>query len=251
MILGYDFTMETDAGVLLAQASMTLYEDDQLSWLSSLEHHVGCQWSHPEGHQLQVASLGIQPAQLTYQEYGVKPEVANRVVADLGASDLALDALSSGTSAHLGVCEKYWSAQDYACKKHWGPHQGLMWICCPRVDIPRAVPKGPYGRSKAVLVVPMGCTEEERTRDWVVSLTNMTFKRVVLPAGERVYLDDKQQPMPPKRWPTKFHYVDGGPEQADGTDFVCFNRLTAEPLWHSFAFSPVELGETEDACRPS
>ena len=37
-------------------------------------------------------------------------EVASRVVADLGASDLALDAFSSGTSAHLPVCEKYWSA---------------------------------------------------------------------------------------------------------------------------------------------
>ena len=54
------------------------------------------------------------------------PEVASRVVADLGASDLALDAFSSGTSAHLRVCEKYWSAQDSAWKKHWGPHQGLM-----------------------------------------------------------------------------------------------------------------------------
>ena len=34
------------------------------------------------------------------------PEVASRVVADLGASDLPPDAFSSGTSAHLRVCEK-------------------------------------------------------------------------------------------------------------------------------------------------
>ena len=60
------------------------------------------------------------------------PEVASRVVAELGASDVALDAFSSGTSAHLRVCEKYWSAQDSAWKKNWGPHQGLMWIHCPR-----------------------------------------------------------------------------------------------------------------------
>ena len=39
--------METDSGVP-AQASMTLYQDDQLSWLSSPEHHVECQWIHPE-----------------------------------------------------------------------------------------------------------------------------------------------------------------------------------------------------------
>ena len=97
------------------------------------------------------------------------PEVASRVVADLGALDLVLDVFSSGTSAHLRVCEKYWSAQDSAWKKHWGPHQGLMWIHCPRWDIQRAVAKIRKDRSKAVLVVPMGCTEEESTRHWVVS----------------------------------------------------------------------------------
>ena len=30
MIVGYDFMMETDSGVLTAQASMSLYQDDQL-----------------------------------------------------------------------------------------------------------------------------------------------------------------------------------------------------------------------------
>ena len=117
MIVGYDFMMETDSGVLPAQASMTLYQDDQLSWLSSPEHHVECQWIHPERDQLEVAALGTEPTGPANQEYGVRPEVASRVVADLGASDLALDAFSSGTSAHLRVCEKYWSAQDSAWKK--------------------------------------------------------------------------------------------------------------------------------------
>ena len=43
MIVGYDFMMETDSGVLPAQPCMTLYQDEQLSWLSSPEHHVECQ----------------------------------------------------------------------------------------------------------------------------------------------------------------------------------------------------------------
>ena len=198
MIVGYNFMMETESGVLPAQASMTLYQDDQLSWFSSPEHHVECQWIHLERNQLEVAALGTEPTGPANQEYGVMPEVASRVVADLGALDLALDAFSSGTSAHLRVCEKYWSAQDSAWKKHWGPHQGLMWIHCPRWDIPRAVAKIRKDRSKAVLVVPMGCTEEESTRDWVVSLTTMTLNKVVLPAGESVYQDAKGQPMPPQ-----------------------------------------------------
>ena len=52
MIVWYDFMMETDSGVLPARASMTLYQEDQLSWLSSPEHHVECQWIHPESNQL-------------------------------------------------------------------------------------------------------------------------------------------------------------------------------------------------------
>ena len=63
----------------------------------------------------------------------------------------------------------------------------------------------------------------------VVSLTNMTLNKVVLPAGESVYQNAKGQPMPPQTWPTEFHYVDGGPDQADTTDFVCVNRIIAEP----------------------
>ena len=74
MIIGYDFMIETDSGVLPAQASMTLYQDDQLSWLSSPEHYVECQWIHPERNQLEVAALGTEPAGPANQEYGVMPE---------------------------------------------------------------------------------------------------------------------------------------------------------------------------------
>ena len=69
MIVGYDSMMETDSGVLPAQASMTLYQDDQLSWLSSPEHHVECQWIHPERNQLEVAALGTEPTGPANQEW--------------------------------------------------------------------------------------------------------------------------------------------------------------------------------------
>ena len=119
------------------------------------------QWFPSERHQLEVGALETEPVGPTYQQCGVQPEVATRVAAELGASDLALDALSSGTSAHLRVCEKYWTAQDSAWKKHWGPHQGLMWIHFPRVDIGTAVVKIRKDLSKAVFLVPMGRWEEE------------------------------------------------------------------------------------------
>ena len=59
------------------------------------------------------------------------------------------------------------------------------------MDIPRAVAKIRKDRSKAVVVVRMGCTEEESTRQWAALLTNMTLNKVVLPAGESVYKDGK------------------------------------------------------------
>ena len=77
MIVGYDFMMESDSGVLPAQASITLYQDDQLSWPSSPEHHVECQWIHPERIQLGVAALGTGPTGPANQKYGVMPEVAS------------------------------------------------------------------------------------------------------------------------------------------------------------------------------
>ena len=41
------------------------------------------------------------------------------------------------------------------------------------------------------------------------SLTCMILNKVVLPARESVYKEAKGQPMPPRRWPTGFHYVHG------------------------------------------
>ena len=97
-----------------------------------------------------------------------------------------------------------------------------------------------------MLVLPMGCIEEDGTRNGVVSLTNMTSKKVVLPAGGSVYQDAKGQPIPPQRWQTEFHYVDGGLGQADATDFVCVNRVIAEPWRQCFAVSPIDIREPED-----
>ena len=77
-------------------------------------------------------------------------------------------------------------------------------------------------------------------------LNNMTLNKVVLPVAESVYQDAKEQPMPPQRWRTQFHYVDGGLEQADATDFVCVNRVITGPWRQCFAVSPVDIGELED-----
>ena len=80
----------------------------------------------------------------------------------------------------------------------------------------------------------------------MVSLTNMTLNKVTLPGGESVYQDAKGQPMPPQIWPTEFHYVDGGLEQADTTDSVCVNRIIAERWRQCFAVSPFDIRESED-----
>ena len=104
----------------------------------------------------------------------------------------------------------------------------------------------PQGPSKAVFVLPMGCTKEKSFRDWVALLDNMTLNKVVLPAGESVYQDAKEQPMPPQERPTEFHYVDGSLENADATDFLYVNRVIPEVWTQCSAVSPVEIGESKD-----
>ena len=168
------------------------------------------------------------------------------MAAHLGAPDLALDAFSSGTSADLRVCGKCWSAQDSAWKKYWGPHQRLMRIHYSTVDLPRAVAKIRKDCSKTVLVVPMGCFKEESTGDGVTSLTNMTLNMVVLPADKTVYGDANLQPMPPQRWPTEFHHVDGGLEQANATDLLCFNSVIAQPWRQYFVVSLINIGDADN-----
>ena len=114
------------------------------------------------------------------------------------------------------------------------------------MEISRAVAKIRKDRSEAVLVVPMYCTEEESTPKWVASLYNMTLNKLVLPGEESVYQDAKGQPVPPEIWPTEFHYVDGGLEQADATDFVRVTGVVAEPCRHCFEGSHVDMGESGD-----
>ena len=38
----YDFRFDTDTGVLSARATMTLYRDDRLPWLSTPQQYVEC-----------------------------------------------------------------------------------------------------------------------------------------------------------------------------------------------------------------
>ena len=175
--------METDSGVLPAQASMTLYQEDQLSWLSSPEHHVECQWIHPERNQLEVAALGTEPAGQANQEYSVIPEVASRVVADLGASEPGPGCvLFRNTRPSSGLWEVL-ERPGLRVEEALGSASGFD------VD-----PSSPIGHSKGGSEDSQGplqgsagyshwCTEEESTRDWVVSLTNMTLSKV---APERV-----------------------------------------------------------------
>ena len=114
------------------------------------------------------------------------------------------------------------------------------------MDIPRAAAKIRKDCSKALPVIPGGCTEERSTRDWVVSLTNMTLNEVVIPAGECADQDTRGQPMPAQRWPTEFYYGDGGLEQAEAKDFVCVNRVIADPWRQCFTGTPVDVRKAED-----
>ena len=55
----------------------------------------------------------------------------------------------------------------------------------------------------------------------------------------------RDSPCHPRDGQQKFHYVDGGLDQADTTDFVCVNRIIAEPWRQCFAVPPVDIEESD------
>ena len=74
----------------------------------------------------------------------------------------------------------------------------------------------------------------------------MTLNKVVLPAGESVYQDAKGQPhATPEDGQRNSTMWMGALIRPDTTDFVCVNRIIAEPWRQCFAVPPVDIEESD------
>ena len=237
MILGYDFMVDTDTGVLPAQSSMTLYADDRLLWLSTTNHHVECAWIRSERDQIERAVRTVKPTDRPLDEYGFRLEMVQRAVDELGAPQPTVDVFASGHSSHLRVCEKWWTAQDSAWKRHWSPHQGILWIHCPRNDLGRAVAKVEKDRTHGFVVVSGVGADDEKGTSLMSRLEQVSLNKVTFAPGESVYQDARGEALPPQRWATHVYYVSGCQAHQDEADVYNINRIQAEP-WRAMFHAP-------------
>ena len=114
MIMRYNFMVDTNTGGLPSKFSLTLYRDNRLLWLSTMNHHAGCAWIRTERAHMERAMRTIKPAVRPPNEYRFRVEMVQRAVDDFGAPSPALGVFDSGHFVHLTFCERFWSANDSA-----------------------------------------------------------------------------------------------------------------------------------------
>ena len=98
VIIGYDFMAATDTGVQQAQSSMTLYNDDRLSWFTAHLAFEESHWAHAAREQLCRVVRAVKPCQRPLDKYGFTPKPFQEAVARSGAGEPSVDAFSSAYS---------------------------------------------------------------------------------------------------------------------------------------------------------
>ena len=235
-IIGYDFMVATDTGVQPAQSSMTLYKDDRLSWLSA---HLALEernWAHAEREQLCRAVRAVKSCQRPLDEYGFTPEALDEAVAESGAGEPSVDALSLAYSKRLRLCKTYWHTQDPSCFKRWDEHfWGLLWIHSNQGCVPHAIAKIKSNPAKVLLVLTEKVWEDDQMLRLQDDLERMTLSSNEFPARQSIYQDARGQKLGNTPARTTVVYVDGSLLEELEADIRMIPGLVAEPMRSVFA----------------
>ena len=125
MIMGYDFMVANAIGALPHRATLVREDDECLTWLSTDYACGSSQWNAEEEDRIVRAvqavgakSRGDRGVQLT--EYGMAPQVYDRMIQTLGAEAPETDVFASRDAPLLRKCRRHWHRGDSAWHRHWG-----------------------------------------------------------------------------------------------------------------------------------
>ena len=125
MIMGYDFMVANAIGALPHRATLVREDDECLTWLSTDYACGSSEWNAEEEDRIVRAvqavgakSRGDRGVQLT--EYGMAPQVYDRMIQTLGAEAPETDVFASRDAPLLRKCRRHWHRGDSAWHRHWG-----------------------------------------------------------------------------------------------------------------------------------
>ena len=159
MIMGYDFMVGNAIGALPHRATLGREDDACLTWLSTDYACGSSQWNAEEEDRIVRAvqavgakSRGDRAIQLT--EYGMAPQVYDRMIQTLGAEAPETDVFASRDAPLLRKCRRHWQRGDSAWHRHWGLKEwGPMYWHGSLDNTRRTVEKIVADRAKEILVI--------------------------------------------------------------------------------------------------
>ena len=243
--MGYDFMVANAIGALPHRATLVREDDECLTWVSTDYACGSSQWNAEEEDRIVRAlqavgakSRGDRGVQLT--EYGMAPQVYDRMIQLLGAEAPETDVLASRDAPLLRKCRRHWHRGNSAWHRHWGLKEwGPMYWHGSLDNTRRTVKKIVADRAKGILVrngigsTPCPLEGLKSTLD-SITLNEMSFG-----PEEELFINakDVSMPSPGQAWGTKAFLVDGAQAQPTG-DESFIRRVEAVPM--KVMFEPKE-----------
>ena len=211
MIMGYDFMVANAIGALPHRATLVREDDECLTWLSTDYACGSSQWNAAEEDRIVQAvqavgakSRGDRGVQLT--EYGMAPQVYDRMIQTLGAEAPETDVFASRDAPLLRKCRRHWHRGDSAWHRHWGLKEwGPMYWHGSLDNTRRTVEKIIADRAKGILVITGIGSTPCPLEGLKSTLDSITLNEMSFGPEEELFIDAKgvSMPSPGQAWGTK------------------------------------------------
>ena len=237
IIMGYDLMVSNAIGALPHRATLVREDKEHLTRLSTDRAPGQSPWTGDEEERIVRAAKTVSTKFNAdrggnLMEYGMAPQVYNRMVQQLGGEKPEMDAFPSQDAPQLRKCTRQRQKGDSAWSKHWGLKEwGPMYWHGAQEDTRRTVNKIIADRAMGILVVTSIGSSPCPLEDLKPTLDSITLNEMQFGPEEQLFIDAKGIPMPApgQAWSTKAFLVDGSQCQPTG-DEAFIREVEAVPM---------------------
>ena len=132
-------------------------------------------------------------------EYGMAPQVYNRMGQQLGGEKLETDVFASRDPPQIRKCTRHWHKRDFAWSKHWGLKKWRpMYWHGAQEDTRRTVNKIVADRAMGILVVTGIGSSPCPWEDLKPTLDSITLNEMQFGPEEQLFLTPRVYQCPPR-----------------------------------------------------